>query len=114
VLVDGGTVNPVPYDLLTADCDIVIAIDVSGERSPDGDSTPGYFETIFNSAKIMQHAILTEKLRRLPPDIYIAPAITDVRALEFYKAEQVFRQAEPAKQELKRRLRQLIAARAPA
>ncbi|MGD2075824.1 MAG: patatin-like phospholipase family protein [Gammaproteobacteria bacterium] len=109
VLVDGGTVNPVPYDLLD-DCEVVIAVDVIGERSRAPGGIPGYFETIFNSAKIMQKAIMAEKLRRRAPDIYIRPRIVDVRALEFYKAEQVFGQAAPAKRELKRRLRRLLKA----
>ncbi|MGD8629525.1 MAG: patatin-like phospholipase family protein [Gammaproteobacteria bacterium] len=110
-LIDGGTVNPVPYDLLMADCDIVIGIDVSGERTRPDLLVPGYFETLFNSAKVMQQAIMTEKLRRQQPAIYITPRIVDIRALEFYRAEQVFKQAGPAKQELKQRLAQLLQAR---
>ena len=34
---DGGSVNPVPYDLLLDECDVVIAVDVSGARSRDPD-----------------------------------------------------------------------------
>jgi NTE family protein len=108
VLIDGGTVNPVPYDLLMADCDIVIGIDVSGERTRPDTLVPGYFETLFNSAKVMQQAIMTAKLHCREPAIYIAPRITDIRALEFYRAEQVFEQAGPARQELKQRLAQLL------
>jgi NTE family protein len=108
VLIDGGTVNPVPYDLLMADCDIVIGIDVSGERTRLDALVPGYFETLFNSAKVMQQAIMTAKLHCQQPAIYIAPRITDIRALEFYRAEQVFEQAGPARQELKQHLAQLL------
>ena len=103
VLVDGGTFNPVPYDVLLDDCDIVVAIDVIGERTPPHGET-GYFETLFNSAKVMQAAIMQEKLRHRRPDVYLAPPIVDVRALEFYRAQDVFEQAGPAKQELKTRL----------
>ncbi|WP_455366728.1 patatin-like phospholipase family protein [Kaarinaea lacus] len=108
VLVDGGAVNPVPYDLLTAECDIVIAIDVSGERTPSKEPTPSYFETVFNSVKVMQQAIMSEKLRHNKPAIYLTPRITDIRALEFYRAEEVFKQAQPAKEELKRRLSKVL------
>jgi NTE family protein len=109
VLIDGGTVNPVPFDLLSKECDIVIGIDVSGERSTPETSIPGYFETLFSSVKVMQKTIMTEKLRRNKPDIYISPRIVDIRALEFYRAEQVFEQAEPAKKELRQKLAQLLA-----
>jgi NTE family protein len=57
----------------------------------------------------MQQAIMTEKLQRNKPDIYISPQIIDIRALEFYRAEQVFEQARPAKKELQQKLGQLLA-----
>lgn len=104
VLVDGGTVNPVPYDIIAPACDIVIAIDVIGLRSPPPDGSPGYFDTIFQSAKVMQAAVMSEKRKLLEPDIYIAPAVSDVRSLEFYRAEQVLEQAEASKQLLRRQL----------
>lgn len=109
VLIDGGTVNPVPWDLLFEDCDLVIAIDVSGERSRPADGT-GYFDILFNSIKVMQNAIVMAKMRHREPDILIAPAIRDVRALEFYEAASVFEQAEPAKKQLEERLGALLAA----
>lgn len=40
VLVDGGTVKPVPYGLLMDECDLVIGIDVSGERTPPEEPVP--------------------------------------------------------------------------
>jgi NTE family protein len=107
VLVDGGTVNPVPYDLLMDECDLVIAIDVSGERTPPEEPAADYFATVFNSAKVMQQAIMTEKLRHQRPAIYIKPRIVDIRALEFYRAEEVFSMAAPARQELKQQLSRL-------
>jgi NTE family protein len=100
--------GPVPYDLLNNNCDIIIGIDVSGERSTRETTIPGYFETLFNSVKVMQRTIMNEKLRHQKPDIYISPSIVDVRALEFYRAEQVFQQAEPAKQELRTQLARLL------
>lgn len=109
VLVDGGTVNPVPYDLLLDECDIVIAVDVIGQRTVPKALVPGYFDTIFNAAKVMQHSIMSEKLRHRQPAIYIAPQILDVRALEFYRAEEVFSQSLAAKQELKQRLTVMLA-----
>ncbi len=109
VLVDGGTVNPVPYDLLPADCDITIAIDVMGTISPEnGTSRPSFFDAIFNSVHIMQQAIVDEKLKQRRPDIYIRPVLNNIRMLEFYRAGEIYRQALPAKRELKNRLETLI------
>lgn len=101
VLVDGGLVNPVPFDLLRNGCDLVVAIDVLGVRTPEGDTGPGIFENSFNSFQIMQSAIVREKMARQAPDIYIRPEIEDIRVLEFYKVDQIFLQAESAAHQLR-------------
>ncbi|MEM8766463.1 MAG: patatin-like phospholipase family protein [Pseudomonadota bacterium] len=107
VLIDGGSVNPVPYDLLTDDCDIVIAIDVLGRRSPAEELLPSYSESIFNSFQIAEKSILREKFKRRPPDIYIDVDIQDVAVLEFHKVDEIFEQAAPAVQELEAALAEL-------
>lgn len=110
ILIDGGTVNPVPWDLLFDDCDIVIGIDVSGVRSRPESNDSSYFEILFNSVKLMQASIVKEKMQQRMPDIFIAPQIRDIRSLEFYNAAAVFEQAKPAKQQLQNELRDLLAA----
>jgi NTE family protein len=109
VLIDGGTCNPVPYDLLTDHCDIVIGIDVIGERTQPASGVPGYFETIFNSVKVMQASIMNEKRRHREPDIYISVPVKDIRALEFYRAQEVFEQSTPAKKILTQQLKKIMA-----
>ena len=106
VLVDGGLVNPVPYDLLFDDCDIIVAIDVSGNRKPQSGDGPGYFETLFNTLQITQAAILHEKMQRRPPHIYIHPELEDIQVLEFNRVDEIYRQAMPARDQLRRELRQ--------
>jgi NTE family protein len=73
VLIDGGSVNPVPFDVLTDSCDLVIAVDINS-GSPTGRGTvPGYFDTIFGSVQILQQAIVDRELRAHAPDIYVKP-----------------------------------------
>lgn len=107
VLVDGGSVNPLPYDLLQDECDLVIAIDVMGQRSPEEDLLPSYSETLFNTFQIAEKSILREKFKRRPPDVYVEVKVQGVRVLDFHKAEAVFRQAEPARLELEAALTRL-------
>jgi len=106
VLVDGGAVNPVPFDLLD-DCDLVIGVNVMGTRTESADLVPSMTEAVFNTFQIMQASILRHKLRHNPPDIFISPDIVDIQMLEFYKSEQVFEQAQSACEELRQRLTQL-------
>ena len=106
-LVDGGVADPLPYDLLTRDCDLVIAIDVSGDRKPVDGEELSFLGVLFHSFQIMSRNILAEKFKKRRPDIYIRPAIDNVRVLEFYKAKQVFADARPARMELTQSLTKL-------
>jgi NTE family protein len=109
-LVDGGVANPLPYDLVQAGSDIVIAIDVSGEREIENGETLSSLGVLLQSFHTMSNNILAEKLKQQRPDIYIRPDIRNVRVLEFYKAKQVFEEARPAQQEFARDLARALRA----
>ena len=109
VLVDGGCVNPVPFDLIRDKCDILIAVDVLGKRVPNDDLMPSYTDAIFNTFQIAEKTIVNQKLRTHTPDIYIEPAISDVKVLEFQKSEQIYAQTQPECERLARELEQLLA-----
>jgi NTE family protein len=103
-LVDGGLVNPLPYDRVQDECDIVIAIDVSGSHNHQADETLSSLGVLLQSFTVMSSNILHEKLKRNKPTIYIQPDIRDVKILEFYKARKVFAQARPAQQHFKNKV----------
>ena len=107
VLIDGGGVNPLPHDILE-DCDIVVAVDVMGRMGEDSEKIPNLFRAVLGTFDIMQNSIIAEKRKRHPPDIYIKPDINDVDILEFYKAEQVYEQAEPARKQLREELERVV------
>jgi NTE family protein len=108
VLVDGGSVNPVPYDLLQAECDIVIAVDVLGERRPGEELLPSYTETIFNTFQISEQTIVNEKIKASPPSIYVEPGVENVKVLEFHKAPEIYEQARPAAEQMRKELTALL------
>ena len=110
LLVDGGMVNPVPWDLIQDSVSFTVAVDVVGQRTPPANGDPGYLDTIFNSFQIMQNSIIRTKRRISEPDLYLRPPITGIRVLDFHKAESVYRQAEPVKDELKRALEPFLSA----
>jgi NTE family protein len=103
-LVDGGLVNPVPYDILATDCDITVGVDVSGHWTTIPKSPPHFFDNIINSFQTMGKTLLAEKLKYHPPDIYIRPELVDIHLLDFRKFERIFAQASPAKDALKHAL----------
>jgi len=101
VLIDGGAVNPLPYDLLFDSADIVIAVDVTfGGRSRTR-RMPSPLESMFGAAQIMQGAITEQKIRRRPPDVLIRPKVEQFGLLDFFRAGQILRGAEESKDELK-------------
>lgn len=103
VLIDGGAVNPLPYDLLLDAADVVIAVDVTFGGSRERRSPPP-FNAMFGAAQIMQGAITAQKLKLRAPDILIRPPVEQFRVLDFFRAAQILRAAEPAKDEVKRKL----------
>jgi NTE family protein len=109
VLVDGGAVNPLPYDLLRGECDLTIAIDVSGEKtSAPGKPVPNMVESILSTFQIMQAAIVEAKRRLNPPDIYVKPALTNIRVLDFYRYKEILAAVEDEVAGFKERLERLL------
>ncbi|HKI78109.1 MAG TPA: patatin-like phospholipase family protein [Ignavibacteriaceae bacterium] len=108
ILIDGGVVNPIPYDILLNDCHITIAVDITGYRTSNGKEYPPTFESVFTTYQIMQNSINQQKMKFIKPDIYIKPEIYDVRVFDFSKHESIFKQTETAKENLKRKLEELL------
>jgi NTE family protein len=109
-LMDGGLVDPLPFDLAAAAADISVAIDVSGApRSDPRDMGPGAVEAIVACSQILQRSLVREKLKRQQPDVYIDVDVDAFHVLEFNRFREILAAAEPAKDLLKRKLALLMA-----
>lgn len=105
VLIDGGAVNPLPYDLLWQGCDLTVAIDVSGEKTyPPDNPVPNMIESILSTFQIMQASIVEAKKHLSPPSIYIKPALTNIRVLDFYRFKEILAGVQEEVQGLKEAL----------
>jgi len=111
VLIDGGYVNPVPYDVIMDRADLTVAVDVTGDtkRRP-GARIPRTLEAMTGATQILFHSITREKLKSAAPDIFIRPEVGAFGALDYFKVREIFRAAEPAKETLKTSLSQKLAA----
>jgi NTE family protein len=111
VLIDGGLVNPLPFDLIAGDADLTIAVDASGApvRRPDR-QTPKAWETLFASNFIFERSIIREKLRHRQPDLYIDAGTSRFQILDFLKIDVILAAAEPAKERVKVQLSRLLEA----
>ena len=104
ILIDGGAVNPLPYDLLFGLADIVIAVDVTFGGRPPRRRTPSPFASMFGAAQIMQGAITAQKIKLRAPDLLVRPKVEQFAVLDFFRLSQILRAAESSKEELKIRL----------
>ncbi|MGE0627854.1 MAG: patatin-like phospholipase family protein [Hyphomicrobiaceae bacterium] len=109
LLVDGGLVNPLPYEVAAEDADITVAIDVSGaSREAEFNGRLTAVEVLMQSVQIMQKSITRQKMLHVQPDIYVDVDLDRFGALEFWRAKEILAAAEPVKVSLRRQLRRLL------
>tara|TARA_R110000868_G_scaffold7071_11_gene38724 strand:+ start:6150 stop:6992 length:843 start_codon:yes stop_codon:yes gene_type:complete len=108
ILVDGGFVNPLPFDHLCRD-NMCIAVDVTGgPKAPaveeDGQQAPmpAMREMIFGVTQLLMQSIASEKLKSRRPDILFRPQIEEFGVLEFMKAKDILQAAERDRDIIKR------------
>ncbi|RTM07298.1 MAG: patatin-like phospholipase family protein [Hyphomicrobiales bacterium] len=102
VLIDGGIYNPVPFDLIEKEADIIIAVDVVGAPSEAERRHPTTVDLMYGATQLMMQSIIANKLRQHPPDILIRPNVSKYRVLEFLKIETLMAETVEIKDELKR------------
>lgn len=104
VLIDGGFVNPTPFDILDQDRHITVAVDVTGSDYSGRDGLPGGMETWIGSFSITLHSLVAAKLGCMRPDILIEPPIGRFKTMDFFKIEDIVEAAAPARETFKRKL----------
>ena len=97
VLVDGGIVNSLPFELIRDECDLLVAINVIGERAPltPALAKPKIFEVLLSSFQMMEASILENKLMRSQPDYYIKPNLCNVDILDFKNLDHILASVKP-------------------
>lgn len=111
VLIDGGLVNPLPFDIIAGDADLTVAIDVSGSLlRRAGHTKPKAWETLFASSFIFERTIIKEKLRSRQPDVYVNVGTKRYQVLDFLKIDEILAAATPAKERFKAQLARVLEA----
>jgi NTE family protein len=109
ILTDGGATNPVPFDIIQDDCDLNIAIDVSGMASPeDKDKIPNINQCVLTSFHIMEKAVVENKLKMVKPDIFIKPKLYDIELMEFHKYKEILKSVEEDVNAMRQQLAKLL------
>lgn len=104
VMIDGGLWNPVPFDHLAGKADITIGVDVIGHPPAGTAELPGSIDSLYGATQLTMRSIVTLKLEKGAPDIFLRPDVGRFRVLDFMKAEDVLHASAGIRDELKRAL----------
>jgi NTE family protein len=107
VLIDGGAVNPLPFEHLRGKADVVIAVDNTvGPRETRG--VPQPLECLLATFQVMGHVIVTEKLKHGAPDLTLHQDMSLFRLLDFFQANSILRVAEQKKEEIRQKIADVL------
>jgi NTE family protein len=104
LFLDGGLVNPVPFDLLT-DCDVKIAIDVISGEFQEGNKFPKSTVDVLNgSYQVMKKGIIEQKRYKETVDIFCTPDLQKFRSYWFHKSREIIHAVKPDVESFKKKL----------
>ena len=98
VLIDGGFVNPLPFDLITG-ADSVMAVDVSGGTQDLKGELPRPIETLLGAQQIALRSIINAKLKLSVPDCLLRPGVGHFATLDFMRMDEILASAVEAKRD---------------
>ncbi|CAN7610287.1 patatin-like phospholipase family protein [Mesorhizobium sp. LjRoot246] len=111
LLIDGGIYNPVPFDLIENDADIIIGVDVVGAPEEADRKQPTSVDLMFGATQLMMQSIIANKLKQCRPDILVRPAVSRYRVLDFLKIDALMNETADIKDELKRQVEKVLEAK---
>jgi NTE family protein len=70
---------------------------------------PRTLDAVTGSTQILFHSLTREKLKATAPHILIRPSVGAFGAMDYFKIAAILAAAEPAKEDLKHKLSQVLA-----
>lgn len=108
VLIDGGAINPLPYDRLLGPGRLVLAVDTSAPATVSDSRVPEPLEAMVGVSQILTRALVQRMIERQPPDILIRAGGEGFGGLDFFRWQAILEAAQPAKDEVKRKLSEAL------
>jgi len=113
LMVDGGIINPLPFDRLRGKADLIVAVDVNGGPLGDGTRMPTPVQAVIGSSQLTMQAIIDTKVRYSPPDLLLRPAVSPYGVLDFLKSREILDATAGLKEEAKRAIDQHMQGEGP-
>ena len=95
IYIDGGCINPVPTDVIRDECDVVIAVDITGKGASESEiSVASTANDLSQCYQIMTKALIEEKNKNVKVDVMASPALVGVEMLDFFNYENILEAVE--------------------
>ncbi len=108
MVVDGGILNPVPFDVLGDDMDLIVAVDVVGRPVGENPQLPKRKELGYGTLQLLMQRITSLKIEQNKPDLLIRPDVHEYRVLDFLKTEEILWNTFETRQDTRQRLEKLL------
>lgn len=107
VLMDGSCINPVPFDIIREDCEVLAAIDPQINESPETYS-PFVFPALMAASAASKKALALEKERSCKVDVYERVVLEDITMLDFALHADIIEAASESAVAFAERLKELL------
>jgi len=108
VLIDGGAINPLPYERLLQPGRIVLAVDTSAPATVSDSRVPEPLEAMVGVSQILTRALVQRMVERQPPDILVRAGGDGFGGLDFFRWQAILDAAAPVKDEVKRKVSEAL------
>ncbi len=109
LLVDGGCVNPMPFDVLPSDSDLILAADIlGGPKRAEDEKMPSPLTSVMGASTLFMQSIINQKIKENHPHILLRPKGRKFNAMEFNKFNEIVENAQPLREEAKVQIQRMI------
>jgi NTE family protein len=105
--IDGSCVNPVPFDVIREDCDVLVAIDPSVNQSMD-EQGQGVFGMLLSAYDAAKKSLTVEKECACAVDLHERVVVDEITAFDFIRYEDIVASLEEKTEGFKTALMELL------
>ena len=110
LVVDGGILNPVPFDVFDEELDLIVGVDVVGRPVGKNPQMPKRSELGYGTLQLLMQRITSLKLETRKLDLLIRPNVHEYRVMDFLKTEEILWNTFETRQDTRQRLEKLLEA----
>ena len=108
LVIDGGILNPVPFDVFDQELDLIVGVDVVGRPVGENPQMPKRSELGYGTLQLLMQRITSLKLEHNKPDLLIRPNVHEYRVMDFLKTEEILWNTFETRQDTRQQLEKLL------